>query len=156
MYNKSLLQSMKQLNNPKVLVIGDLILDEYIEGEIQRISREAPVPIVIEQERHYRPGGAANTLYNLASLGSQANAIGVIGADDSGEQLTQLLSEVGIETTGIVLAKEVPTTTKTRISAQSRQSVMQQVLRLDRLPDCALNGDIRTRRCTPFSADKSP
>lgn len=135
MNTESLLQNLDQLKHPKVLVIGDLILDEYIEGEIERISREAPVPVVIEQIRHYRPGGAANTLYNLAALGSQAIAIGVIGSDDSGLELTQLLVDAGIETQGIVTAQEVPTTTKTRISAQSRQSVMQQVLRLDRLPN---------------------
>lgn len=131
---KQTLEDISRLSNPRVLVIGDLILDEYIEGEIQRISREAPVPIVEEQRRHYLPGGAANTLANLASLGARASAIGVVGNDESGRQLIQLLNKSGINTDGVMIVKEVPTTTKTRISAQSRQSVMQQVLRLDRLP----------------------
>ncbi|PKL76063.1 MAG: D-glycero-beta-D-manno-heptose-7-phosphate kinase [Candidatus Melainabacteria bacterium HGW-Melainabacteria-1] len=128
------LQQIEQLGQPRVLVIGDLILDEYIEGEIQRISREAPVPIVEEKMRHYLPGGAANTLANLASLGAKASAIGVVGHDNSGQELLKLLQQRGIATEGVVVATEAPTTTKTRISAQSRQSVMQQVLRLDRLP----------------------
>lgn len=129
------LQDIARLANPRVLVVGDLILDEYIEGEIQRISREAPVPIVEEQRRHYLPGGAANTLANLAAMGARASAIGVVGNDESGKQLIKALQSRGIATEGVLVAKEVPTTTKTRISAQSRQSVMQQVLRLDRLPD---------------------
>lgn len=128
------LQDIDRLSAPRVLVIGDLILDEYIEGEIQRISREAPVPIVEERRRHYLPGGAANTLANLASLGARASAIGVVGNDESGRQLIQLLNNSGIVTDGVMIVQEVPTTTKTRISAQSRQSVMQQVLRLDTLP----------------------
>lgn len=136
---QTLLHTLDKLGQPKVLVVGDLILDEYIEGETQRLSREAPVPIVVEQRRHYRPGGAANTLYNLAALGVRASAVGVIGHDDSGPQLLNLLQTAGIDTSGVVAADEVPTTTKTRISAQSRQSVMQQVLRLDRLPERALN-----------------
>ena len=133
------LHELNRLAKPRVLVVGDLILDEYIEGEILRISREAPVPIVEEKRRHYLPGGAANTLANLPSLGAQASAVGVVGNDESGRQLIQLLQSRGIRCEGVNVAREVPTTTKTRISAQSRQSVMQQVLRLDRLPDNKLS-----------------
>lgn len=133
------LKDLQSLTQPKVLVVGDLILDEYIEGEIQRISREAPVPIVEEKSRHYLPGGAANTLANLPPLGAQASAVGVVGNDESGRQLISLLQSRGIRCEGVMIAREVPTTTKTRISAQSRQSVMQQVLRLDRLPEGKLS-----------------
>ncbi|HEY9841411.1 MAG: bifunctional heptose 7-phosphate kinase/heptose 1-phosphate adenyltransferase [Candidatus Sericytochromatia bacterium] len=133
------LQDLARLASPRVLVVGDLILDEYIEGEIQRISREAPVPIVEEQRRHYLPGGAANTLANLPALGARADAVGVVGNDESGRQLIHQLSQRGIQCQGVLVAREVPTTTKTRISAQSRQSVMQQVLRLDRLPEAELS-----------------
>lgn len=133
------LQDLNRLAAPRVLVIGDLILDEYIEGEIQRISREAPVPIVEERRRHYLPGGAANTLANLPSLGARASAIGVVGNDEQGRQLIHQLGSRGIDCDGVLVAREVPTTTKTRISARSRQSVMQQVLRLDQLPQAGLN-----------------
>lgn len=134
-----MLEAISQLTQPRVLVVGDLILDEYIEGEVQRISREAPVPVVEAQRRHSKPGGAANTLANLAALGAHSTAIGVTGNDLFGQQLRSLLSQSGIDVEGVLSADEVPTTTKTRISAQSRQSVMQQVLRLDYLPECPLN-----------------
>ncbi len=141
-HNEHLLGILKKLAHPRVLLIGDLILDEYIEGEIQRISREAPVPIVEEKRRHYKPGGAANTLANLVTLGAETTAIGVVGKDLSGKALVELLNECGINTVGVVETHEVPTTTKTRISAQSRQSVMQQVLRLDQIPDKTLSQDL--------------
>lgn len=131
--------ALARLQQPRVLVIGDLILDEHIEGDVERISREAPVPIVEERVRHLTPGGAANTIYNLAKLGAQTTAMGVTGRDSAGSDLVQLLQQAGVETSGVLAVSEVPTTTKTRISAQSRQSVMQQVLRLDRLPRGPLN-----------------
>lgn len=134
-----LLHTLNKLAQPKVLVIGDLILDEYIEGEVQRISREAPVPVVIAQRHDYKPGGAANTLVNITALGAKATAIGIVGDDNFGLQLRQLLAEADIQTEPICTVSEVTTTTKTRISAQSRQSVMQQVLRLDHLPERQLS-----------------
>jgi len=141
MNTANLLKSLDTLAQPRVLVIGDLILDEYIEGEVERISREAPVPVVIAQRHDYKPGGAANTLVNITSMGASATAIGVVGNDNFGLQLKQLLQEAKIQTEAICTVEEVTTTTKTRISAQSRQSVMQQVLRLDHLPEQKLNSD---------------
>lgn len=133
-----LLAAIETLKSPKIAVVGDLILDEYIEGEVRRISREAPVPIVEEKMRFFKPGGAANTLANLAALGAQVQALGVIGQDTSGPQLLRLLENLGIDTTHIHTDPQLPTTTKTRISAHSRQSVTQQVLRLDQLPQAPL------------------
>ncbi len=139
--NTDLLNALEKLAQPKILVIGDLILDEYIEGEVQRISREAPVPVVIAHRHDYLPGGAANTLVNITALGAEATAIGVVGDDNFGLQLKQLLSDARIQTEPICTVTEVTTTTKTRVSAQSRQSVMQQVLRLDHLPEQKLSSD---------------
>lgn len=133
-----LLNAIERLSSPRIAVVGDLILDEYIEGEVRRISREAPVPIVEQKGRSFKPGGAANTLANLATLGAKALAVGVIGEDSSGPQLVNLLSELGIDVQNVLVDSVVPTTTKTRISAHSRQSVTQQVLRLDQLPQAPL------------------
>jgi len=133
-----LLKAIDGLKSPRVAVVGDLILDEYIEGEVRRISREAPVPIVEQKARSFKPGGAANTLANLATLGAKALAVGVVGQDHSGPQLVNLLAHLGIDTEGVLVDPIVPTTTKTRISAHSRQSVTQQVLRLDQLPQAPL------------------
>jgi rfaE bifunctional protein kinase chain/domain len=135
----NLLKALERFRSPKITVIGDLILDEYIEGEVRRISREAPVPIVEQKTRSFKPGGAANTLANLAMLGAQTRAVGVIGTDPYGPQLLTLLQQLGIETSAICTDPGVPTTTKTRISAHSRQSVTQQVLRLDQLPQGPLD-----------------
>jgi D-glycero-beta-D-manno-heptose-7-phosphate kinase len=134
MKTQALLNAIDRLRSPRIAVVGDLILDEYIEGEVRRISREAPVPIVEQKGRSFKPGGAANTLANLATMGAQALAVGVVGQDQSGPQLVNLLSGLGIDIDNIIVDPIVPTTTKTRISAHSRQSVTQQVLRLDLLP----------------------
>lgn len=134
-----LLSSLNKMAHPKVAVIGDLILDEYIVGEVKRISREAPVPIVEQKERSYTPGGAANTLANLAALQARTTALGVVGNDAQGKTLLDLLNQAQINTDGVAIDRLLPTTTKTRIAAHSRQSVTQQVLRLDMLPQAPLS-----------------
>src|SRR5271155_4919992 len=82
----------------KILVIGDLMLDEFLWGKVTRISPEAPVPVVDVQRRAAYPGGAANVALNLASLGAQAGLAGVIGQDVPGQHLVQLLTKEGIAT----------------------------------------------------------
>lgn len=131
---QQLISALDTLKQPHIAIIGDLILDEYIYGEIRRISREAPVPIVEENKREFKPGGAANALYNLTTLGAKVSAIGIIGNDKSGENLSNLLESQDINVSGLIIDNDLPTATKTRISAQSRQSVSQQVMRLDLLP----------------------
>src|SRR5476649_2770136 len=82
----------------KILVIGDVMLDEFLWGKVTRISPEAPVPVLDVQRRAAYPGGAANVARNLASLGAQAGIAGVIGQDDPGRRLLQLLTDEGIAT----------------------------------------------------------
>ncbi len=118
-----------------VLVIGDLTLDEFMTGQAERISREGPVLILRHEHTRQVPGGAANAAYNLAKLGAQVSLVGVVGADLQAQALTRLLAEAGIDTTGLVTDPERPTVTKTRIAAHSRQSVTQQVVRIDRKSD---------------------
>src|SRR5260221_9228536 len=84
----------------KILVIGDLMLDEFLWGKVTRISPEAPVPVVDIQRRAAYPGGAANVARNLASLGAQAGLAGVIGQEEPGQHLTQLLPGGGIAARG--------------------------------------------------------
>jgi rfaE bifunctional protein kinase chain/domain len=116
----------------RVLVVGDLIADEFLFGEVGRISREAPVLILYHRETNVVPGGAANAAANMASLGAQVKAIGLIGYDPSGEALTKALQNRGIDTSGLVIDPDRPTTTKTRITAGSLQTVTQQIVRIDR------------------------
>src|SRR5438132_283479 len=85
----------------KILVIGDLMLDEFLWGKVTRISPEAPVPVVDVQRRAAYPGGAANVARNLASLGAQTGLAGVIGQDEPGTHLLRILKEEGIQTGSI-------------------------------------------------------
>lgn len=122
---KSLISSFKR---KKILVIGDVILDEHIHGTVSRISPEAPVPIVLQQgEPTYSPGGAANVANNLRSLGARVTLLGRIGKDAQGKVLLATLRKFGLPAKGIFADPTVPTIVKTRIMAHH-----QQVLRLDR------------------------
>ncbi len=122
----------------KILVIGDLMLDEFLWGKVTRISPEAPVPVVDIQRRAAYPGGAANVARNLASLGAHTSLSGVIGQDEPGHHLVRLLSEEGIATNSIRKTPLRPTTHKTRICAITRQlhdhleiEDQQQIVRVD-------------------------
>jgi D-beta-D-heptose 7-phosphate kinase/D-beta-D-heptose 1-phosphate adenosyltransferase len=105
----------------RILVIGDLMLDEFLWGKVTRISPEAPVPVVDIQRRASYPGGAANVARNLASLGAQTGLAGVIGEDVPGGQLLSLLADEKITTTSIRRTAQRPTTHKTRVCAITRQ-----------------------------------
>src|SRR5262245_53132957 len=109
-----------------VLVVGDLMLDEFVWGTVTRISPEAPVPVVEVRRRSFVVGGAANAAANVAALGGKATLAGVVGADAAGDNTRDLLSDAGIETGAVVADPSRPTTTKTRIHAHS-----QQVVRID-------------------------
>jgi len=110
-----------------VLVVGDLMLDTYLWGDINRISPEAPVPIVEVKKIEYNPGGAANVALNLASLGCKVSLIGLIGTDAEGTILKNLLDQRNIICTDLVISESRPTTVKSRIIAHN-----QQVVRADR------------------------
>jgi D-beta-D-heptose 7-phosphate kinase / D-beta-D-heptose 1-phosphate adenosyltransferase len=112
---------------PRVLVIGDLILDEYLWGSMNRISPEAPVPILETKSENLSLGGAANVANNLAALGCEVYLIGAIGQDEKGDRLLQLIQEKGIHTEGIFRFVHRPTTSKMRIIAHN-----QQILRIDK------------------------
>jgi D-glycero-beta-D-manno-heptose-7-phosphate kinase len=110
----------------KIGVIGDVMLDTYMWGEVERISPEAPVPIVSMQKKEFRIGGAGNVALNLQSLGARAFVVSVTGQDDDGEKLLQLFSQNNIDTTYCVKSEERITTNKTRIISRN-----QQMMRLD-------------------------
>ena len=111
----------------RLLVIGDLMLDEFVWGNVGRISPEAPVPIVEVQSESSYPGGAANVARNLREFTSSVTMLGMVGSDTSGEKLTGLLQSEGISTEGLFTDSSIPTIVKTRIIAQR-----QQVVRVDR------------------------
>ena len=100
-------------SNQKILVIGDVIMDEYIEGSVTRISPEAPIPILDKKKQYYRLGGATNVAENLSSLGAQVWLIGRIGADPAGLAVKNLLSLSKINIDLLMKDPEIPTTVKT-------------------------------------------
>ena len=117
-----------------VVVVGDLITDEYLFGKPARISREAPVIILRFTEREVKLGGAANAAHNVHALGARVVPVGVVGRDAAGEELLALCHAAGIPTDGIVTEAGRPTPAKTRIMAGGYQATRQQVVRLDREP----------------------
>ncbi len=112
--------------NARVLVVGDVMLDQFWQGKAAKISPEAPVPVLNYQQTTLAPGGAGNVAMNLASLGAQTTLIGVIGADENGETLTQLLNAQGIDFIPCVADDDKPTISKIRIMSRH-----QQLLRVD-------------------------
>lgn len=111
----------------KILVIGDLMLDEYIWGDVERISPEAPVPVVRVNDETSVPGGAANVANNIRALGGEALISGVLGSDPAGDRLKDLLCRKKIDIRGVITSSTRPTVTKSRILAGH-----QQVARIDR------------------------
>lgn len=121
---------LKQIQNfteKKILVIGDIMLDEYIWGGVQRISPEAPVPVVMVEKETKIPGGATNVVNNLLGLGAKVFFSGIIGNDDSGDFLKKYFNKKNIDLSGLITIPGRPTTVKTRIIAHN-----QQVVRVDK------------------------
>lgn len=121
-----------QLAGRRVVVLGDLCLDEYLIGRADRLSREAPVPVLEFQQRFTVPGAAANPALNIAALGSQAVVIGVVGDDEAGLVLRESLAERGVDVGGIVVDATRPTTVKMRVLAELSLRFPQQMVRIDR------------------------
>jgi len=121
--DRSLETILMRFAGKRILVVGDVMLDEYLWGSVRRISPEAPVPVVELQKRSYVPGGAGNTAANVAGLRGEVHLIGVSGADEAGTNLRDSLQAQGIGVEGLLIDKGRPTTTKTRIIAHSQQVV---------------------------------
>jgi D-glycero-beta-D-manno-heptose-7-phosphate kinase len=117
---------LEQFNNLKVLVVGDVMIDAYFFGKVERISPEAPVPVVAVERKENRLGGAANVALNLVSLGAKPTVCSVIGKDNEGHNLIQLFEQSGIDTSGIVASDQRTTTVKLRVISQATQ-----MLRID-------------------------
>lgn len=107
----------------RILVLGDIILDHYVWGKVERISQEAPVPVIEAQKEEWRLGGAANVALNIHDLGAKVDLIGIVGSDASADTLRQLLLNKGISTEGVISDPGRSTTLKTRIGADNQQIV---------------------------------
>lgn len=130
--SRNLVPYIDKLQKQKIMIIGDMVADVYLEGKIARISREAPVLILEHSHEIVVPGGAANAVHNAAALGGQVYAVGVVGQDNAGEQLSHSLCEKKVNTDGLFIDASRPTITKTRIMAGGQATVRQQIVRIDR------------------------
>ncbi|MEP6590181.1 MAG: D-glycero-beta-D-manno-heptose-7-phosphate kinase [Gemmatimonadota bacterium] len=118
---------LDEMHDVRVVVVGDVMLDRYLAGDTDRVSPEAPVPVVTVEEENDVPGGAANVAANVSAIGAIAELIGVVGQDNEAEALLEELAGLGIASDGLIVAQGRPTTCKTRIVARG-----QQVVRIDR------------------------
>lgn len=121
-----LIEAVADFKKIKIMVIGDYMLDEYLWGNVDRVSPEAPVPVVLEKKRSVTGGGAANVVLNIKKLGADVFPVGIIGDDRAGSILKNIFGEHGIDTSGLIEIPERPTTLKQRIMAHG-----QQLLRVD-------------------------
>jgi D-beta-D-heptose 7-phosphate kinase/D-beta-D-heptose 1-phosphate adenosyltransferase len=121
---------VRRFPGTRVLVIGDLMLDQFVWGDVSRISPEAPVPIVRVRRQEGRPGGAGNVVTNVVALGGRADACGLVGDDLAGRALCAALADAGGGLGGVVRSRAMATTAKTRVIAHN-----QQVVRFDQDPE---------------------
>jgi len=129
--------ALGRLPGRRVLVVGDVIVDRYLHGRVERISPEAPVPVVRLEGEELRPGGAANVAVNLRALGVEVDLVAVVGRDGGAERLGGLLRDAGVDPSGLLPVTGRPTTVKSRVLARH-----QQVLRLDEEDDHPVPDDV--------------
>ena len=132
---KRVRQILDHARKRRILVVGDLMLDHFIWGNVRRISPEAPVPVVEFESESFMPGGAANVARNLTALELPAELFGIVGRDDSARKLKQLLSAHHVDCAGMLGAKARPTSVKTRIIAHQQQVVRVDRESFDPIPD---------------------
>jgi D-beta-D-heptose 7-phosphate kinase/D-beta-D-heptose 1-phosphate adenosyltransferase len=136
---------LKKMARTRILVIGDIVLDEYVWGTVSRISQEAPIPVVHVQREEFRPGGATNVANNIVALGGQADMAGLVGEDRFGSVLTGELRALGVDTDAVVTDPSRPTAVKTRVIARVEVHQHQQVVRIDRECPAAMDHAVTER-----------
>jgi D-glycero-beta-D-manno-heptose-7-phosphate kinase len=138
----ALAETVERFTGKRIVLFGDFVADEFQFGDISRVSREAPVLILRHRETRVVPGGGANAANNLAALGARVSPVTVVGDDAVGDELAKQFRNSGIDSSGIVRAKNWNTPTKTRFLAGWAHTVAQQVLRVDREPASVLSESI--------------
>ncbi len=147
---QELLRTIARFTGRRVLVVGDLMLDQYIRGSVSRISPEAPVPVVRVTGETFIPGGAGNVVSNLAALGASVSVVGVVGEDEAGRRLLEQFRGKGVNTDGVCVDEGRLTTQKCRVVAER-----QQALRYDRETTEPLSHATETRLLTSLAGELS-
>lgn len=138
-----LLQIIRRFPRQRVVVLGDLVADEFVHGEIARVSREAPVLILKERARQIFPGGGANAANNLADLGARVHLVGAVGQDRAGDALLAHFQSRGIPANAVMRPPDYVTPTKSRILGRLGHSHAQQIVRIDKEPQGLLGEEWR-------------
>jgi D-beta-D-heptose 7-phosphate kinase/D-beta-D-heptose 1-phosphate adenosyltransferase len=131
---------------PKIIVVGDLILDHYFLGEASRLSPEAPIPVVKALSEVYILGGACNVVRNLKSFGSNVELFGIVGDDTNGSKLLEMLSEINVKHDNVLQIKDRPTTFKSRVQVGN-----QQIVRIDKEDDSEISIDLESELLNRFN-----
>src|SRR4051812_21696017 len=126
-----LVRRIANLGNPRILVVGDLILDRYVWGYAERISQEAPVPLLRADQREHRLGGAASVATMLRALGAEVRLIGAVGRDPEAEFVRRLLADLAIDDRHVMSLDDRPTTLKERYIGRAQDRHPQQMIRVD-------------------------
>src|SRR5215207_2132965 len=129
--DSELTELVLRLGQPRVLVVGDLMLDRYVWGDAERISQEAPVILLRADHREERLGGASSVATMLRALGARVSLAGLVGADADGARVRQMLTDLGIEHDAVLTDAARPTTVKERYIGRAQQKHPQQILRVD-------------------------
>jgi len=153
--NENLLQTVTNLGSPKVLVVGDFMLDVYTYGDAVRISPEAPVPVLKIARTEYRCGGAGSVAADLAALGAKAYCIGVTGDDRHGQILREKLEAAGADVTGLFEVPDRPTISKQRLIGLAQHLHRQQLIRMDQESAEPLNDEWNEKILTAFNEQLS-
>ncbi|MCA1816895.1 MAG: PfkB family carbohydrate kinase [Acidobacteria bacterium] len=144
-----LAELVREFARRRVAVVGDAVADQFLYGEIGRVSREAPVLILRHERTETVPGGAANCANNLASLGARSSLVAVVGGDEAGRALVEKLGAAGVDCRGVIASGSRRTTTKVRVLAGHAHSLKQQVIRVDYegepLEDSAVKSELGAR-----------
>ena len=140
---KRLVEIVRRFADRQIVVAGDAIADQFLYGNISRVSREAPVFILRHEQTTTVPGGAANCAMNLASLGARVSLIAVVGRDEPGDELRRKLEATGVDVEGVIVSDAIKTTTKVRILAGQSHSNRQQVIRIDYEGNPIGDGELR-------------
>jgi rfaE bifunctional protein kinase chain/domain len=141
----TLLAIIEKFPRQRIVMLGDLVADEYVYGEIARVSREAPVLILKQREKRVAPGGGANAANNLADLGARVSLAGVVGDDEAGDALLRYFRQKGVSARYVLRLKGYPTPTKSRILGALSHWQPQQIVRVDREPAERWSRDVRRR-----------
>jgi D-beta-D-heptose 7-phosphate kinase/D-beta-D-heptose 1-phosphate adenosyltransferase len=140
-----LIQLVESLPPARIVLMGDLMVDRYLYGNVERLSPEAPVPVLLHEKEELRLGGAGNVAASLATLGAKVRMVGVVGNDDMGAKTREMLRAQGADSSGVITLNDRPTCTKMRLVGYAQHKNPQQMMRIDFEDACAISADAQQK-----------